>query len=663
MHGWSRRGRKYATFLLLAAVLLSLATTTVNAASSASPAASATNASPLVGATTHPIQYAIAGPPSMVDDGSSLAYFKAHGFSIVELVVPDNGTYQAELNTITALSMQPVIDVEMVIWNGGQVTSPISSFHAYFQSLENAGWGYVASEGLNSTDLAYMQPFFKGYVNYNCDECGLWQDVYINPFTVLNSWESYYPSEVPYIQNGSKEAAALGIKNGVMAGLWANNGGDNQIYANSLPGSNSTPSYLSMLNWSYANGIGFNQFCVWCGSDSHALSDYGNLEFPQIVANLQIDYPASTTLSATSSTTTAYVNQNFTINGTLSGSTFGLADATITLQRSTNNATYTNVTTNVTDTNGNYQFSNSESAAGTYYYRTAYAGNVSYNNATSNVVNVTVSGGVWGAWTSLGGQILAGTSPAACNVSGQTDWFVVGTNHQLYYASTGSPNWVSLGGNLTSSPAATSPSSGVIDVFARGTNGALYTRHFSGGSWGAWTSLGGQIPAGTSPAACSLGGGKESVFVEGTNGALYQNTWNGSGWSGWTNLGGQLTSSPAATSPASGVIDVFARGTNGALYTKHFSGTWGAWTSLGGQILAGTSPAACSWGPSREDVFVQGTNGALYQNTWTGTWTGWQSLGGQLTSSPAAASPASGTIDVFVRGTNGALYERIYTGG
>jgi len=93
----------------------------------------------------------------------------------------------------------------------------------------------------------------------------------------------------------------------------------------------------------------------------------------------------------------------------------------------------------------------------------------------------------------------------------------------------------------------------------------------SGGVWGAWTALGGQIPAGTSPAACSWGACTEDVFVEGTNGALYQNTWTGT-WSGWTSLGGQLTSSPAAASPASGVIDVFARGTNGALYQKVYSG-------------------------------------------------------------------------------------------
>ena len=118
----------------------------------------------------------------MVDDGSSLAYFQAHGFSVVELVVPDTGTYQAELNTIKALGMQPVIDVEMPIWDGGQLAStPISHFAGYFQSLKNAGWQYVASEGGRTGDLAYMQQYFKGYVNYNCDQCGLWDGTVHKP--------------------------------------------------------------------------------------------------------------------------------------------------------------------------------------------------------------------------------------------------------------------------------------------------------------------------------------------------------------------------------------------------------------------------------------------------------------------------------------------------
>ena len=81
----------------------------------------------------------------MVDDGTSLTYFQQHGFTAVVLVVPDTKTYQTELNTIKSLGMTPIIDVEMPIWNGGQLQStPITSFGSYFQSLENAGWRYVA---------------------------------------------------------------------------------------------------------------------------------------------------------------------------------------------------------------------------------------------------------------------------------------------------------------------------------------------------------------------------------------------------------------------------------------------------------------------------------------------------------------------------------------
>ena len=567
-HGWSRRGRKYATFLFLAAVLVSLTAATVNAASSVSPAASATHASPLTGATTHPIQYAIAGPPSMVDDGSSLAYFKANGFSTVELIAQNSGAYQTELNTIKALGMQPVIDVELVIWQGGQVQSPIASFSTYFQSLKNAGWEYVASEGGRVGDPQYIQSLGLQYVNYNCDQCGLWKDTYLHANE--NLWESYYTSEWDNpqtgldIQTGATQAAALGIQNGILAGVWPNTGGANQILANSLSGS--SPSYQSMFDWSYANGIGFNQFCVW-DANPHALSEYEQLGFPQIVANLQTYYPPTSSASG------------------------------------------------------------------------------------------------WG-WSKIGGQLASGTSPAVCAQNANSlDVFVQGTDHALwhehYQSASGWSAWESLGGKLTSSPAAVSPASGVIDVFVRGTNGALYEKTTTnGGTTWAWSSLGGQIPAGTAPAASSWGAGRLDVFVEGMNGALYHQSYTGT-WSGWESLGGYLTSSPAAVSPASGVIDVFVRGSNGALYEKTTTngGTTWAWSSLGGQIPAGTAPAASSWGAGRLDVFVEGMNGALYHQSYTGTWSGWESLGGYLTSSPAAVSPASGVIDVFVRGSNGALWE------
>jgi hypothetical protein len=504
---------------------------------------------------------------------ANLNYFKQQGFTAVVVVVPDSQTYQTQLNTIKSLNMLPILDVEMPIWNGGQLQStPITSFGSYFQSLKTAGWQYVASEGGRTGDLAYMKNYFQGYVNFNCDQCGLWKDVYKDPFTVANSWESYYTSEVPYIQQGATQAAALGIQNGILAGTWANSGGDNQIYANSVSGSGT--SYLSMLNWSYANGVGFTSFQVWCGDNPNGLSQYKTLGFDKIVANLQKYYPATTSAS------------------------------------------------------------------------------------------LAKGGTAQPHWSKIGGQLASGTGPAVCAQNANSiDVFVQGTDHVLYYTywdGTKWSAWKSLGGSLTSSPAATSTSAGVIDVFARGTSGSLYekTSTNGGGSWSNWAPLGGQIASGTGPAAYLSGAGHLDVFVEGTNGALWHKSYAGT-WSGWVNLGGALTSSPAVASTSAGVIDVFARGTSGSLYEKtstNGGGSWSNWAPLGGQIASGTGPAASSQG-SHLGLFVEGTTGALYQKTWTGSWSNWKSLGGSLTSSPAATSPASGVFDVFVRGTDGVLWE------
>jgi peroxiredoxin len=178
--------------------------------------------------------------------------------------------------------------------------------------------------------------------------------------------------------------------------------------------------------------------------------------------------------------------------------------------------------------------------------------------------------------------------------------FVQGTDHALwskhYQPGSGWSSWQSLGGSLTSSPAATSPGSGLIDVFVRGTDGAIWSRATTnnGATWNAWNSLGGQIPAGTGPAACSWGSGRLDVFVEGTNGALWHAWYTGTSWSSWESLGGSLTSSPAATSPGSGLIEVSTRGSDGALWYKDWNGAaWSSWHSLGGQIADGTGPAAC----------------------------------------------------------------------
>jgi hypothetical protein len=334
---------------------------------------------------------------------TNLNYFKQQGFTAVVMVVPDSQTYQAQLTTIKSNNMLPIIDIEMPIWDGGQLQStPISHFAGYFQSLKTAGWQYVASEGGRPGDLAYLQNYFKGYVNFNCDQCGLWQNpgnpVYTNSFTVANSWESYYPSEWSSIQTGAKQAAALGIQNGILAGTWANSGGDNQIYANSVSGSGS-PSYLSMLNWSYANGIGFTSFHVWCGDNPDGLSQYKSLGFDKIVAAMQVYYPAtksaslgtgaakqSTQLTLTASNTSPAVNQSVTFTATLKSGTKAISEP-VTIYHYLNGVRYNDITAYSTLT-----FATKSTSPGARTYYATFAGDSAYAASTSSVVTINVAG-------------------------------------------------------------------------------------------------------------------------------------------------------------------------------------------------------------------------------------------------------------------------------
>jgi len=178
------------------------------------------------------------------------------------------------------------------------------------------------------------------------------------------------------------------------------------------------------------------------------------------------------------------------------------------------------------------------------------------------------------------------SAPAACAQGTTVALFAEGADHALYWKHWDGTTWstpASLGGNLTSSPAATSPANGVIDVFASGTDGALWSKNTTNGgaSWTSWHSLGGQLASGTGPAACAQNANSLDVFIQGTGNALWHRSLQGSTWSAWGSLGGNLTSSPAATSPANGVIDVFARGTDGALWQKTFNNRWSGWASVG----------------------------------------------------------------------------------
>jgi hypothetical protein len=231
------------------------------------------------------ISYQFSITPNACFDGVTIPYFKAHHFDTAQLVVSDQSIPTAALATLKKAGLNIIVDIEQVIWAGGQVTAPLSNFTGYFQALKNAGVEYVSSEGGRSGDLDILKQYFKGYMNYNCDQCGLWKDFYSHPFTVWNSWESYYDSEWQYIQQGCR----AGKKNGILAGCWTYG---NPILSNSQAGTDLT--YMAMADWMAANG-GLDHWAIWAGINDGMLQQYKALGFEAIVAKMQSLFPPNGT--------------------------------------------------------------------------------------------------------------------------------------------------------------------------------------------------------------------------------------------------------------------------------------------------------------------------------------------------------------------------------
>jgi len=267
------------------------------------------------------------------------------------------------------------------------------------------------------------------------------------------------------------------------------------------------------------------------------------------------------------------------------------------------------------------------------------------------------AGAHWGTWESLGGVISSAADVCSWG-PGRLDVFARGTDNALWHRwfDRGSwSGWESLGGIITSDPGAASWSLGRIDVFARGTDGALWHKWYDGG-WSGWESLGGALIGG--PDVSTWAPGRLDVFVHGTDNALWHK-WYGGSWSGWESLGGQLRSDPAAVSWGPGRIDVFASDANFQPQHKWYDGNWSGWESHQVMGLGGGADIS-SWGSGRLDVFVRGSDNALWHRWFDGGWSAWESLGGHLTSDPTAVSWGRDRIDVLSRLPDNGLWHRSY---
>jgi hypothetical protein len=228
-----------------------------------------------------------------------------------------------------------------------------------------------------------------------------------------------------------------------------------------------------------------------------------------------------------------------------------------------------------------------------------------------------------GQFTRAGGRLTTG--PAAMADAESVFLFGRGTNNALWLNSCKlfSPcgSWGSLGGIITSQPAAVLRGSNIADysVYARGADGALWGRDRTASGWGPWHSLGGRLLSGTGPSAAYLGG--TYVLVVGINRQLYLME---VGVTGFVPVGGQTTATPALTAvPAAQNLPAaligFARGTNNVGYYHRFLSSSPGWHSMGGLLTSGLSASMRETATIPTTLtFGLGTDNRVWENA--GTW-------------------------------------------
>ena len=216
--------------------------------------------------------------------------------------------------------------------------------------------------------------------------------------------------------------------------------------------------------------------------------------------------------------------------------------------------------------------------------------------------------------------------------------------------------WHSLGGIVLSAPEVAAWGPNRMDVFAVGTDHAMWHRWWDGNAWGGWESLGGVLAS--PPSAVAWAPNRLDVFAVGTDHAMWHRWWDGNAWGGWESLGGVLTSRPRAVSWGPNRLDVFAVGTDNAVWHRWWDGNaWGGWESLGGSVFSNVT--AVSWRKNRLDLFAIGTDNAVWHRWWDGNaWGGWESLGGSVFSEVGAVSWAANRIDLFAVGTDSAVWHK-----
>ena len=273
-----------------------------------------------------------------------------------------------------------------------------------------------------------------------------------------------------------------------------------------------------------------------------------------------------------------------------------------------------------------------------------------------------------GDWQTLGSQFPSSPTSAQApfairHLDGRLEVFVVATDGSVHRISQVAPNvnwgdWKALPGvTAISAPSATVNLLGETSVVVLAANHEVFltTNRNSDGAMTHWRSLGGSLSAG--PVIALNADGRREIFAVGTDGALWH-VWEvslGGGWSPWATFGGSFVGTPTVAMNADGRLEVFATTEMGVLrhvWQVRPSADWSAWSDF-----PGTHKFSVSVFPNANRmlaVYAVGVqDGAVYysmQSVSTGSWTDWKTLGGKLQSAPRVAVNTDGTLEIVAVG-------------
>jgi hypothetical protein len=244
-------------------------------------------------------------------------------------------------------------------------------------------------------------------------------------------------------------------------------------------------------------------------------------------------------------------------------------------------------------------------------------------------------------------------------------WYAAGSWH-------GPADFTSFGTMLSSPTVAITKDGATQTVFWQGVNRHLYEAWYTD-SWHGpvdWTAAwGGAGPLSSAPSAVTTADGSQMVFWRGLDNRLWEAWYAGGSWHGPADLVslGTLGSAPTVTvTPDGNTQLVFWRGSNSLLSEAWFTGRWNGpvqFANFGGVVS--TPSVTVTPDGLTQLVFWQGTDNHLHEAWFTGAWNGpmdWTNAAFGGASPPASSPSATVTTDgstqvVFWAGPGGLVYE------